>query len=732
MWSPELGGSWQKLFKFNELLELLKSDEVHDSDGTEKVKKVKEEKPVKPSVVKTVGLLKNAKEVKEDNGGWYWVKHDGLGWAPAHKESENEYLYEDGYTSHIVKMNEIVYPLNRSHLSHLEDDIVMLDDINEGFILHNIRERYNEDKIYSWVGANKSVLISINPFKKLPIYSPETISIHSHPDVHNKKLSPHVYDIAHNAYEDLLLNNENQSILISGESGSGKTECTKQCLQFLAEVAGSDDGVEQKILEANPILEAFGNAKTVRNNNSSRFGKWSETHFDNNGKICGSLIINYLLEKSRVVIQQKNERNYHIFYEFLSKKENREKYHLGDASQYKYTRVCTTADGIDDESEYDNVIRAMNILGFESDEIDWIKDMIAAVLLLGNIEFDKGEENGLDISLIKNHDLINQISKLLNVPASELEKWLTHKEFKPPGVEAIIQPTNPKEAKDNTDAIAKEIYSNLFNWLVERINKSVKGKKGRFIGILDIFGFEIFEKNSFEQLCINYTNEDLQQHFNHSTFTEEEAVYKRENISYEHIKFIDNQPILDIIDKPEGIFFYLNEMRRVPGGNDSKLLNQILNHFSSQSKIIHSSQKPNCFVLNHYAGPVIYDIIGFLNKNSDFLLPRLYELLSESKNPRIGMLFPMENIETKRKITICTQFQKQLSDLMANLKKTYSRYIRCIKPNNNKVPNEFESIMCLEQLTYSGVFEAVKIRKLGYPFRLTHKLVYLLLYLSYK
>lgn len=658
---------------------------------------------------------------KKNNEKWFWVKHDILGWAPAQEVGENEYLYEDGYTNHHTKRNEVVYPLNREHLGHLEDDIVMLDDINEGFILYNIRERYAHNSIYSWVGANKSVLISINPFKKLPIYSPDTISIHSHPDVH-KTLPPHVYDIAHHAYEDLLLNNTNQSILISGESGSGKTECTKQCLQFLAEVAGSEDGVEQKILEANPILEAFGNAKTVRNDNSSRFGKWSETHFDKNGKICGSYIINYLLEKSRVVIQQKGERNYHIFYQFLSKEENRKKYNLGYASSYNYTKVCTKVDSIDDESDYDAVMKAMKTLGFVDGEIDWIKDMIVAVLLLGNIEFDRGEENGLDISIIKNKGLIKQISTLLCIDSNDLEKWLTHKEFRPPNCEPIIQHTNPKEAKENTDAIAKAIYSSLFDWLVERINKSVKGKKGKYIGILDIFGFEIFDKNSFEQLCINYTNEDLQQHFNRSTFTEEEAVYKRENIPYEHIKFIDNQPILDIIDKPQGVFFYLDEMRRVPGGNDDKLLNQILNHFSNKPNIIHSSQKPHCFVINHYAGPVIYDITGFLNKNTDFLLPRLYELLSNSKSEKIASIFPIEDLEIKRKISISIQFQKQLNDLMVTLKQTYSRYIRCIKPNSEKLPDTFESVLCLEQLTYSGVFEAVKIRKLGYPFRYTHKM----------
>ena len=359
----------------------------------------------------------------------------------------------------------------------------------------------------------------------------------------------------------MQLKENNHAILISGESGAGKTEATKQVLSFLADAAGSEDNVEQRILMANPVLEAYGNAKTLRNNNSSRFGKWIEVHFDRLGRaITSASIENFLLEKSRVVMQQKNERNYHIFYQLCEA--GPRSLNLDEAESYRYLSggQCINVKGMNDAEEFLEVEAAMKHLGFSSDEKNWMYDLTVGILTLGNVEFSlkKGKGNN-DESSINNLNVVKTASKYLGVSEAALSTVLVTRSIEVRGEKSIIA-LPPKDARDGTDALAKAIYGRLFDWLVLRVNQAIEGERGHFIGVLDIFGFEIFENNSFEQLCINFCNEKLQQHFNQHTFKEEEELYRTEGVEYTPVAFIDNQPVLNLIEiKQKGILVMLDE-----------------------------------------------------------------------------------------------------------------------------------------------------------------------------
>ena len=463
--------------------------------------------------------------------------------------------------------------------SSYKDDLVLLDELNEAEIIFNLRERYYKDLIYTWVGASKSVLVSVNPFKRLPIYTPQIMDLYARSRPH-MPMGPHVFAVTNSAIRAMQRNQQNQAILISGESGAGKTECTKQCLGFLADVCSSasdfehdddlDDGksitIEQRILMANPVLEAYGNAKTLRNNNSSRFGKWIEIHFSNNGRtISGARIDNYLLEKSRLIAQSNGERNYHIFYQLCNNDTfGRHKYNLAPPAMYTYLNQsgCVDLDGMDDRKEFEDVLKAMNHLQFEKEEVDWAFRTTSGVLHLGNADFgsknvkskDGGQSHG---SINTNVGDVKVAAEFFGVPSEELMYALVNRSIIVRGEKSVI-PLTPEDARAAKDALAKDIYGRLFDWLVQRVNLSIDignttaNNKGgtpiNFIGVLDIFGFEIFEVNSFEQLCINFANEKLQQHFNRHTFKEEESVYISEEVEYTKVKFIDNQPVLDLIE----------------------------------------------------------------------------------------------------------------------------------------------------------------------------------------
>eukprot|EP00941_MAST-03F_sp_MAST-3F-sp1_P004877 g4877.t1 len=708
--------------------------------------------------------LKTAEECEKEAADWCWVKSSEFdnreeGHYVAARfvraKSNGGLICEvdcSGRRIHLKKEEvENLWRFAPSELSRLEQDVVMLDHVNEAQITHNLAERFRKNQIYTWLGASKTVLISINPFKWLGLYSPTYIKQHRRPPP-NKRLEPHVFDIANHALNTLLLDKTNQAILISGESGAGKTECAKQCFSFLTESAGSiedDEDVGEKILLANPLLEAFGNAKTLRNDNSSRFGKWVEIQFNSRGKIAGARAENYLLEKCRVIKQADGERNYHIFYQLFSSQRMKQRYKLTNGPEsFRYlSSNCFTADGIDDSKDFEEMQTAMVSLGFSKDQQTWVFDTVAGVLWLGNIRFKKKISNNVDGSKVSSAKALKQASVFLGLTEAKLEKILTERSIEVTGRKTTI-PLTPNKALDATDALAKAIYGRLFSWLVARTNDATAAttcNAKNFIGVLDIFGFEIFENNSFEQLCINYANEKLQQHFNKHTFKEEESVYQQEKIEYDPIDFIDNQPVLDLIENskrkkvknnviPQGLLLWLDDEVRVPKGSDENFVKKCDKAFSALDTNVYSkcqslrrggkkAKNKLLFSIQHYAGHVVYSCKGFLEKNKDALFEDLYDAMSKSKSSYMTELFRPKKSRSRKQQTISERFRIQLRNLMNLLHKTEPSYIRCIKPNHLKLSGikNFDATAVIEQLRYAGVFEAVHIRKSGYPFRLTHK-----------
>eukprot|EP00602_Paraphysomonas_sp_CaronLab_P010658 CAMPEP_0185037120 /NCGR_PEP_ID=MMETSP1103-20130426/31086_1 /TAXON_ID=36769 /ORGANISM="Paraphysomonas bandaiensis, Strain Caron Lab Isolate" /LENGTH=1566 /DNA_ID=CAMNT_0027574947 /DNA_START=35 /DNA_END=4735 /DNA_ORIENTATION=+ len=668
--------------------------------------------------------LKSDAERAEDDGEWVWLSDPVEAWIPVRVKERSGanvtvVLPDKSMTTVTQSAKEPLWNLSKSSLGSQVDDMVMVDSLNQAQMIHLLRERYNADQIYTWVGASHSVLVSINPFKQLPIYTVSTMTEFAHPSP-NKLDPPHTFAIASSAYENLRSELRNQAILISGESGAGKTEATKQCFNFLAEIAGSESALEQKILNANPVLEAFGNAKTLRNNNSSRFGRWTAVHFSGRGSIIGAAIENYLLEKSRVVFQNKGERNYHVFYQLCANMASSFGLSCGPMGfRYLCSSGCITVPGINDSDDFSDLTAAFHQLEFSESDIQWVMECVAGILHLGNVTFLPDDEGSVvDPSC---NTAVDAAAKYLKIETTRLINALCHRTLEIRGeVNHILH--KPKEAQEAADALAKAVYNELFNWLVMRINASVKGESGHFIGVLDIFGFEIFEKNSFEQLCINFTNEKLQQHFNAHTFKEEEHVYESEGVPYEPVTFIDNQTVLDLIEKkPYGLMNLLDEEVRLPKGDELKWLAKCSTHHANHPNWlkVQSKSKTSFFVL-HYAGAVGYDCTGFCDKNRDSVFRDLYDLMSSASHPNFQQLFPVKDSNPRRVDTLGGAFRKQLNNLMDVCNLTHPHYIRCIKPNDAKRPQQFNAVMCLEQLTYAGVFEAVQIRKTGYPFRLPH------------
>ena len=500
----------------------------------------------------------------------------------------------------------------------------------------------------------------------------------------------------------------------------------------------ANTNIESKILAANPILEAFGNAKTVRNNNSSRFGKYCEIFFSpsNNFKITGSKNTNYLLEKSRVVIQNLNERNYHIFYQLLASVEDSPYVDndilqlKGSADDYYYTNQsgCSTVDGVNDAEEFQITMNAMASLNFMREEIHGVLVLVAAILHIGNVKFNATGDRQCRITDTRS---LQTAASLLGVPLQALTTALTTKQMVVTGQQPISMGLSVEQAVSARDAISKFIYEKMFDWLVQRINRSMAesstprgANTGKLlsVGILDIFGFELLGTNTYEQLAINYTNENLQAFFNHHTFKLEEQLYQQEQIQYQHVQYIDNQPILDLIDhKPTGLFPAVDEELRMPKGSDMSWLQKMNSAHANHPNYVADRGSKTNFNVKHYAGLVNYDANGFLEKNRDQLTDDAYALLQQSSNSFLASLFPAITVSSQqKKATLSMKFIQQLRDLMAALNATTPHYIRCIKPNPNKRSDELQGQMVREQLTYSGVFEAITIRKSGYPFRLTH------------
>ncbi|CAF1111435.1 unnamed protein product [Rotaria sp. Silwood1] len=628
------------------------------------------------------------------------------------------------------------------------DDMADLTYLNDGSVLANLRDRYGRWLIYTYSGL---FCVVINPYKRLPIYTLKVVLMYR--GRKRAEVAPHLYAIADNAYSNMLRDRENQSMLITGESGAGKTENTKKVIQYFALVAAAgvkkeETGkktmtLEDQIISANPALEAYGNAKTTRNNNSSRFGKFIRIHFGPTGKIAGADIEVYLLEKSRVIFQQKAERNYHIFYQMCSNAfPDIHKLCLiqTDPSKYQFvSQGVLTIDGVDDAEEMRITDEAFDTLGFTTEEKHSMYKCTAAIMHFGNSQWkQRPREEQAEAETTEDCE---KVAHLLDVDAAELIKGLLKPRIKV-GNEYVNKGQNKDQVVNSIGALSKSIYHRMFCWLVERVNLTldVKSKRQYFIGVLDIAGFEIFEYNGFEQLCINYTNERLQQFFNHHMFVLEQEEYKREGIQWTFIDFgMDLQACIDLIEKPMGILSILEEECIVPKATDKtfveKLYNNHLGKHPQFGKPKPAKGKAEAhFEIHHYAGSVPYTATGWLEKNKDPINTTVATLFAKSKSAMLAHLFA-DVIEeegggaggkagAKKKggsmQTISATHRESLHKLMTNLKSTHPHFVRCIIPNEIKTGGVLDSHLVMHQLTCNGVLEGIRICRKGFPNRIIY------------
>ncbi|KAK9268785.1 hypothetical protein L1049_000548 [Liquidambar formosana] len=611
------------------------------------------------------------------------------------------------------------------------DDLIQLSYLNEPSVLHNIQYRYSHDLIYSKAGP---VLIAINPFKDVQIYGNDFVA------AYRQKLvdSPHVYATVDTAYNKMMRDEVNQSIIISGESGAGKTETAKIAMQYLAALGGGSGGMEYEILQTSCILEAFGNAKTSRNDNSSRFGKLIEIHFSTMGKICGAKIQTFLLEKSRVVQLAKGERSYHIFYQLCAGAPSilKDRLNLKMVTEYNYLNQsdCLEIDHVDDAQNFHKLMEALDVVQICKEDQEHAFAMLAAVLWLGNISF-QAIDNDNHVEVVAD-EAVTTAARLMGCSAQDLMLAISTHKIQA-GKDSIAKKLTMRQAIDTRDALAKFIYASLFDWLVEQINKSLEvgnRRTGRSISILDIYGFESFNKNSFEQFCINYANERLQQHFNRHLFKLEQEEYELDGIDWTKVDFEDNQSCLNLFEKkPIGLLSLLDEESNFPKATDLTFANKLKQHLNANPCF--KGDRGGAFSIRHYAGEVLYDSSGFLEKNRDplhsdsiqllsscsFQLPQLFasNVLNPSQTPA-NPWWQLGVLDTQKQ-SVGTKFKGQLFMLMQQLEKTTPHFIRCIKPNSKQLPGMFEKDLVLQQLRCCGVLEVVRISRYGFPTRMTHQ-----------
>ncbi|RVE57374.1 hypothetical protein OJAV_G00215710 [Oryzias javanicus] len=628
---------------------------------------------------------------------------------------------------------EQVYAMHQTSIDGVED-MSALAELHEAAIMHNLYKRYQDDNIYTNIG---SILAAVNPYKQVPgLYDLDRVELYS--KHHLGELPPHIFAVANECYRCIWKRHDNQCVLISGESGAGKTESTKLLLQFLSVMSQNSAGtppsekttrVEQAIVQSSPIMEAFGNAKTVYNNNSSRFGKFIQLHFSESGNIQGGCVVDYLLEKNRVVRQNPGERNYHIFYALLAgaSKEHKSLYFLEDSAEaFHYLRQsgCLKDKSLNDKELYNMVMEALKVLEFTEEEIRDMFKLLSGVLQLGNIEFMTA--GGAQITT---KQVVTNASELLGLDAFQLNEVLTQRSIILRG-EEICSPLTIEQAIDSRDSVAMALYSQCFSWIILKINQKIKGKENfKSIGILDIFGFENFEVNRFEQFNINYANEKLQEYFNKHIFSLEQLEYNREGVQWDAIDWMDNAECLDLIEKKLGLLALVNEESRFPKGTDFTLLEKLHSRHSTNPYYVKPRVADHQFGIKHYAGEVLYDARGILEKNRDTFRDDILNMLKDSRLDFIYDLFEKvgsRNNEEKmgtarRKPTVSSQFRDSLHALMATLSASNPFFIRCIKPNMEKNPNVFDPEIVLNQLRYSGMLETVKIRRAGFPVRRTFK-----------
>lgn len=651
----------------------------------------------------------------------------------------SEYL-ENGLVKVTVKngAQEVVKEVDQKVLENCNpskfnkcNDMAELTHLNEPSVIYNLFLRYNDDMIYTYSGL---FLVAINPYKKLPIYESAVLN-KFHVELLDERLPPHIFAIAENTYRNLVANKKDQSILVTGESGAGKTENTKKIIQYLSSISTSADhhDIHEKILRANPILEAFGNAKTIKNNNSSRFGKFIKIFFESKGLISGAMIEYYLLEKSRVLHQLKDERNYHAFYQLLKgmdENDLKEKYNLTQNIQdYKYLSMSNgTVPQMDDTREFRVLREAFEIMEFTETEVESIFTCLALILHLGNVDFMSWKSEQANFSADSRIDLI---AKMLGVDEDKLSRNLLRPKVKA-GREFVQKLQRAADVKNTIDAFAKHLYERIFQFIISRINKSLLAEETtgeNFIGVLDIAGFEIFDINSFEQLCINYTNEKLQQFFNHHSFILEQSEYLREDIQWEFIDFgLDLQPTIDLIEtkRPMGVLEILNEQCILPKASEETFMNKLLETWGNgESKTFRPNKVRSGFIIDHYAGLVEYNIENWLLKNTDPVSNNILELLQDSSVQFIRDLISDDDHlvpklgKTPKLKTVSQKHKEQLSYLMLQLESTEPHFVRCILPNLSKRPNKFDKELVLHQLRCNGVLEGIRIARAGYPNKMT-------------
>ncbi|XP_058387606.1 unconventional myosin-Ih isoform X1 [Diceros bicornis minor] len=621
-------------------------------------------------------------------------------------------------------------------------DFVLLDaHTSESAFLDNLRKRFSKNLIYTYIGT---LLVSVNPYQELGIYTVSQMELYQ--GVNFFELPPHIYAIADNAYRMMCSELNNHLILISGESGAGKTEASKKILQYFAMTCPMTKSLQiarDRLLLSNPVLEAFGNAKTLRNDNSSRFGKYMDIQFDFKGIPVGGHIISYLIEKSRVVYQNQGERNFHIFYQLLEGGEEELLAYLGlerDPQLYKYLSQghCAEESSINDKNDWKTVSNAFSVIDFTEDDLENLFGIIASVLHLGNICF---EENHHGCAAIPHTHEIKWIAKLLGVHSSILLEALTHRKIEAK-TEEVICPLTLELSVYARDAMAKAVYGRTFTWLVNKINSSLANKVSphvlddllsltwkTVIGLLDIYGFEVFDKNGFEQFCINYCNEKLQQLLIERTLKAEQAEYEMEGIEWEPIQYFNNKIICDLVEeRHKGIISILNEECIRPGpATDLSFLEKLEEkvgkhaHFQTRKLAGPKGRKRIGwmeFLLLHYAGEVTYCTKGFLEKNNDLLYRHLKEVLCRSKNSILKECFLVAELENwRRPPTVGTQFKNSLSSLLEILISKEPSYIRCIKPNERKEPSKFDDFLIRHQVKYLGLMEHLRVRRAGFAYR---------------
>ncbi|XP_074421498.1 unconventional myosin-Vb-like isoform X1 [Larus michahellis] len=627
------------------------------------------------------------------------------------------------------------------------DDLVALSYLHEPAVLHSLRRRFLEaNAIYTYCGI---ILVSINPYKPLPIYEEEVIYAYSGHEMGD--MDPHIFALAEEAYKQMVRFGKNQSLIISGESGAGKTVSAKYAMRYFTTIGGcvGDSSMEEKVLASSPIMEAFGNAKTTRNDNSSRFGKYIEIGFSQ-AHVTGATIKTYLLEKSRVTFQAKAERNYHIFYQLCASATLPELQGLGlrGAESFHYTCQGSAAPSTNDAADLDSTRHAFSLLGVpEADQLE-LFSILAAILHLGNVVVRGRDRRGDGCFVEPADEALGLFCALLGVEASQVMRWLCHRKLVTAG-ETYLKPLSRQQALDSRDALAKHMYGQVFRWMVSRVNRALRSLEGHHtsIGILDIYGFEMFELNSFEQFCINYANEKLQQLFNLHVFKLEQEEYVAEEIPWVFIDFCDNQPCIELIEGRLGILDLLNEECKMPQGNDGSWAQKLYQTHVGSSHFQKPKRPTDAFVVCHFAGKVEYQCDGFVEKNRDAVPEELVGLLRASKSALLTELFLEEgdgpvSLQSRRssgprmagrprrrslpssqknKKSTASQFTASLKRLMEMLGSTTSHYVRCIKPNDGKQPFVFDSRRAVEQLRACGVLETIRISASGYPSRWTYQ-----------